>query len=76
MNVLFELNRNLIELVDRIGLDYEVINNRIQCMIEEVEYFIEDVNDLNRLTDSELCEFLLHPELKDGVIRIRYELVK
>ena len=76
MNVLFNLNRNLIELVDRIGLDYEVINNQIQCVIEEVEYFIEDVNDLNRLTDSELCEFLLHPELKDGVIRIKYELVK
>ena len=74
MNVLFKLNRNLIDIVDNIGLDYEIINNYIQCAIEEVEYFIDDVNDLNRLTDAELCEFLLHPDLSDGLIKIKYEL--
>ncbi len=74
MNVLFKLNRNLIDIVDNIGLDYEVINNYIQCVIEEVEYFIDDVNDLNRLTDRELCEFLLNPTLCDGLISVKYEL--
>ena len=68
MNVLFKLNRNLIDIVDNIGLDYEIINNYIQCVIEEVEYFIDDVNDLNRLTDSELCEYLLNPVLCEGLI--------
>ena len=74
MNVLFKLNRNLIDIVDNIGLDYEVINNYIQCVIEEVEYFIDDVNDLNRLTDRELCEFLLNPTLCDGLISVKYEI--
>jgi len=68
MNVLFKLNRNLIDIVDNIGLDYDLINNNIEILLDEVEYFVDCIDDLNRLTDSELCEYLLNPVLCEGLI--------
>ena len=68
MNVLFKLNRNLIDIVDRIGLDYDLINNNIEILLDEVEYFVDTIDDLNRLTDSELCEYLLNPILCECLI--------
>ena len=68
MNVLFKLNANLIDIVDRIGLDYDLINNNIEILLDEVEYFVDTIDDLNRLTDSELCEYLLNPILCEGLI--------
>ena len=68
MNVLFKLNRNLIDIVDNIGLDYDLINNNIEILLDEVEYFVDCIDDLNRLTDSELCEYLLNPTLCEGLI--------
>ncbi len=77
MNVKFTVDYDLIELVDAIGLDYDVVKAKsdvisnykeIEITVEEVEFFIEDEDDLNRLTDEELCEFLLSPTLCEGLI--------
>ena len=83
MNVKFTVDYDLIELVDAIGLDYDIVDAKsdvisnykeIEITVDEVEYHIEDVDDYNRLSDEELCEFLLHPDLSDGLIKIKYEL--
>tara|TARA_B100001250_G_C19322418_1_gene581046 strand:- start:320 stop:553 length:234 start_codon:yes stop_codon:yes gene_type:complete len=70
MHVLFTIDSDLTELVDAIGLDYQVNNNTddITIQLDKVEELVEDVNDYNRLTDEELCEFLLNPELCEGLI--------
>ena len=77
MNVKFTVDYDLIELVDAIGLDYDIVNAKsdviknykeIEITVEEVEFFIEDEDDLNRLTDDELCEYLLSPTLCEGLI--------
>ena len=77
MNVKFTIDYDLIELVDAIGLDYDIVDAKsdvisnykeIEITVEEVEFFIEDEDDLNRLTDEELCEFLLNPTLCEGLI--------
>jgi len=68
MNVKFTVDYDLIELVDAIGLDYDIVNKEIEITVEEVEFFIEDEDDLNRLTDEELCEYLLSPTLCEGLI--------
>ena len=77
MQVKFTIDYDLIELVDAIGLDYEevivksdVMTNykEIEITVDEVEYHIEDVDDYNRLSDEELCEFLLNETLCEGLI--------
>ena len=77
MQVKFTIDYDLIELVDAIGLDYEIVDRQsnlfddykeIEIMIDEVEYFIEDEDDYNRLSDEELCEYLLNPTLCEGLI--------
>ena len=77
MNVKFTVDYDLIELVDAIGLDYDIVDAKsdviknykeIEITVEEVEFFIEDEDDLNRLTDDELCEYLLSPTLCEGLI--------
>ena len=68
MNVLFKLNRNLIDIVDRIGLDYDLINNNIEILLDEVEYHVENEEELHILNDEELCEYLLNPTLCEGLI--------
>ena len=77
MQVKFTIDYDLIELVDAIGLDYDIVDAKsdlidnykeIEITVDEVEYFIEDEDDYNRLSDEELCEFLLNPTLCEGLI--------
>ena len=77
MNVKFTVDYDLIELVDAIGLDYlivdaksDTINNykEIEIFCHNVEDYVEDEDDYNRLTDDELCEYLLNPTLCEGLI--------
>ena len=77
MQVKFTIDYDLIELVDAIGLDYDIVDAKsdvidnykeIEITVDEVEYFIEDEDDYNRLSDDELCEFLLNPTLSEGLI--------
>ena len=85
MQVKFTIDYDLIELVDAIGLDYDIVDaesdliddyKEIEITIEDAEYFLDDHQIFEKeLNDDELCEYLLHPDLKDGVIRIKYELV-
>ena len=68
MDVKFTVDYDLIELVDAIGLDYDIVNaesdvisNYKELVIEinDVEELIDDVDDYNRFTDEEMCEYLL-----------------
>ena len=77
MNVKFTVDYDLIELVDAIGLDYDivdaesdVISNYKELVIEvnSVEELVENEEELHLLNDSELCEYLLSPELCEGLI--------
>ena len=77
MQVKFTIDYDLIELVDAIGLDYDIVDAKsdvidnykeIEITVDEVEYHIEDQDDYNRLSDEELCEFLLNPTLCEGLI--------
>ena len=77
MNVKFTVDYDLIELVDAIGLDYDivdaesdVISNYKELVIEvnSVEELVENEEELHVLNDSELCEYLLSPELCEGLI--------
>ena len=77
MNVKFTVDYDLIELVDAIGLDYDIVKTEsdmiddykeIEILLEEVEYFVDTIDDLNRLNDEELCEYLLNPTLCEGLI--------
>ena len=78
MQVKFTIDYDLIELVDAIGLDYETVDRQsnlfddykeIEITVDEVEYHIDDVDDYNRLTDDELCDFLLNPTLTEALIK-------
>jgi len=68
MNVKFTVDYDLIELVDAIGLDYDIVNKELVIDIDNVEELVHDVDDLNRFTDDELCEYLLSPTLCEGLI--------
>ena len=77
MNVKFTIDYDLIELVDAIGLDYDIVDAKsdlidnykeIVIELEEVEFFVDNEEELNILNDSELCEFLLSPTLCEGLI--------
>ena len=70
MNVKFTVDYDLIELVDAIGLDYDRNKNNwdIDILVENIEDLVDDVDDLNRFNDEELCEFLLSPTLCEGLI--------
>ena len=78
MQVKFTIDYDLIELVDAIGLDYDIVDaesdyydtyKEIEITVDEVEYHIEDADDYNRLSDHELCEYLLNPTLSEGLIK-------
>ena len=77
MNVKFTVDYDLIELVDAIGLDYEVLDRQsnlfdeykeIEIEVDNIEELIDDVDDYNRFNDEELCEYLLSPTLCEGLI--------
>ena len=78
MQVKFTIDYDLIELVDAIGLDYDIVDAKsdvidnykeIEITVDEVEYHIEDVDDYNRLSDDELCEYLLNETLCEALIK-------
>ena len=77
MNVKFTVDYDLIELVDAIGLDYDIVKAKsdvisnykeIEIVVDNIEELIDDVDDYNRLSDAELCEYLLNPTLCEGLI--------
>ena len=77
MNVKFTIDYDLIELVDAIGLDYEIVDAKsdlidnykeIVIELEEVEFFVDNEEELHILNDEELCEYLLNPTLCEGLI--------
>ena len=81
MQVKFTIDYDLIELVDAIGLDYDIVNAKsdvidnykeIEITVDEVEFHIEDhlddSDDYNLITDEELCEYLLNPTICEGLI--------
>ena len=77
MDVKFTVDYDLIELVDAIGLDYDivdaksdVISNYKELVIEvnSIEELVENEEYYHSLTDEELCEYLLNPTLCEGLI--------
>ena len=84
MQVKFTIDYDLIELVDAIGLDYDIVDAKsdliddykeIEILLDEVEYHLEDILPVESnvsidefFTDEELCEYLLNPTLCEGLI--------
>ena len=77
MQVKFTIDYDLIELVDAIGLDYDIVNAKSDVIsnykelvieVDNIEELIDDVDDYNRFNDEELCEYLLNPTLCEGLI--------
>ena len=77
MQVKFTIDYDLIELVDAIGLDYDIVDAKsdvisnykeIEITVDNIEELVDDVDDYNRFNDEELCEFLLNPTLCEGLI--------
>ena len=63
MQVKFTIDYDLIELVDAIGLDYEIVDRQsnlfdnykeIEILLDEVEYHVENEEELHILNDEEL----------------------
>ena len=68
MNVKFTVDYDLIELVDAIGLDYDIINKELVIELDSIEELIDNEEWYHTLTDDEMCEFLLSPTLCEGLI--------
>ena len=77
MNVKFTVDYDLIELVDAIGLDYDIVNAKsdvisnykeIEIVVNNIEDYLDDSDDYNLITDEELCEYLLNPTICEGLI--------
>ena len=77
MNVKFTVDYDLIELVDAIGLDYDIVNAKsdvisnykeIEITVDNIEELLDDSDDYNLITDDELCEYLLNPTICEGLI--------
>ena len=77
MNVKFTVDYDLIELVDAIGLDYDIVNAKsdvisnykeIEITVDNVEELVETEDLYYSFTDEELCEYLLNPTLCEGLI--------
>ena len=79
MQVKFTIDYDLIELVDAIGLDYDIVDaesdliddyKEIEITIEDAEYFLDDHQIFEKeLNDDELCEYLLNPTLTEALIK-------
>jgi len=77
MQVKFTIDYDLIELVDAIGLDYDVVNAKsdvidnykeIEIVVDNVDELVDNEEELHILNDSELCDHLLNPELSEALI--------
>ena len=79
MQVKFTIDYDLIELVDAIGLDYDIVDaesdliddyKEIEITIEDAEYFLDDHQIFEKeLNDDELCEYLLNETLCEALIK-------
>ena len=78
MQVKFTIDYDLIELVDAIGLDYEIVNAKsdvidnykeIEITVDNVDELVENEEELHVLNDEELCEYLLNPTLCEALIK-------
>ncbi len=77
MNVKFTVDYDLIELVDAIGLDYDIVNAKsdvisnykeIEITVDNIEELVDNEEYYHTLTDDEMCEYLLSPTLCEGLI--------
>ena len=77
MQVKFNIDYDLIELVDSIGLDYDIVDvksdiisnyQEIEIVVDDIEELVDNEEYYHSLTDEELCEFLLNPTLCEGLI--------
>tara|TARA_B100000902_G_scaffold299980_1_gene287506 strand:- start:249 stop:503 length:255 start_codon:yes stop_codon:yes gene_type:complete len=77
MNVKFTVDYDLIELVDAIGLDYDIVNAKsdvisnykeIEITVDNIEELVDNEEEYHVLTDEDLCSFLLNPTLCEGLI--------
>ena len=77
MNVKFTVDYDLIELVDAIGLDYDVVNAKsdvisnykeIEITVDNIEELVDNEEEYHVLTDEDLCSFLLNETLCEGLI--------
>ena len=77
MNVKFTEDYDLIELVDAIGLDYDIVNAKsdvisnykeIEITVDNIEELVDNEEEYHVLTDEDLCSFLLNETLCEGLI--------
>lgn len=77
MQVKFTIDYDLIELVDAIGLDYDIVNAKsdvidnykeIEIVVDNVDEFVDNEEELHILNDDELCDYLLNPTLTEALI--------
>ncbi len=77
MQVKFTIDYDLIELVDAIGLDYDVVNAKsdvidnykeIEIVLDNVDELVDNEEELHILNDDELCDYLLNPTLTEALI--------
>ena len=77
MQVKFTIDYDLIELVDAIGLDYDVVNAKsdvidnykeIEIVVDNVDELVDNEEELHILNDDELCDYLLNPTLTEALI--------
>ena len=62
MNVKFTVDYDLIELVDAIGLDYNIVDKEIEIVVYDVD------ESLSLLRDEDLCCEVLNETLCEGLI--------
>jgi len=77
MDVKFTVDYDLIELVDAIGLDYEIVDRQSNLFdeykelvieVNSIEELVENEEEYHQLTDEDLCAFLLNETLCEGLI--------
>tara|TARA_Y100001968_G_scaffold102654_1_gene92593 strand:+ start:1133 stop:1387 length:255 start_codon:yes stop_codon:yes gene_type:complete len=77
MQVKFTIDYDLIELVDAIGLDYDIVDAKsdvidnykeIEIVVDNVDELVENEEELHILNDDELCDYLLNPTLTEALI--------
>ena len=77
MQVKFTIDYDLIELVDAIGLDYDIVDAKsdvisnykeIEITVDDIEELVDNEEEYHVLTDEDLCSFLLNETLCEGLI--------
>ena len=71
MNVKFTVDYDLIELVDAIGLDYNIVDAESDVIknYKEIEIVVNDVDEgLSLVRDEDLCAYVLNETLCEALI--------